>query len=204
MRTLFVSAIVSIALLHASPSAADEPRGSVQGFGGLSLGTQSATVDTSFGGMVIASLTPNIQALGEAGRIGNVLPSTTSALLGFSPVGFGLSAWYAEGGVRFTTSPGSGVRPYVETAAGIARLRTQIDGLGSMPGGVLALAGLRFLDRTDPLASVGGGVTLEAGHFVADFGYRYRRVFSSSWMDALALGDSLHSNELRVGIGVRF
>jgi hypothetical protein len=203
MRSLFVSAIIGIALFHASPSAADERRGSVQGFGGVTLGTRWASMDTSFGGMVLANLTPNIQALGEAGRLSNVLPSTSN-LLGFSPVGFGLSAWYAEGGVRFTTSPGTGVRPYVETAAGIARLRTQIDGLGALPGGVLTLAGLRFLDRTDPIASVGGGVTLEAGHFLADFGYRYRRVFSSSWMNALAPGDSLHSNEVRVGIGVRF
>jgi hypothetical protein len=124
----------------------------------------------------------------------------TTTLLGFSPIGVGVSAWYAEGGVRFTTGPGSGVRPYVETAGGVARLSPHVAGIGNP----LALAGLRFLESTDPLASVGGGVTLEAGRFMADIGYRHRRVFSSSWMSALTLGDSLRSNEIRIGLGVRF
>jgi hypothetical protein len=200
MRTLLTSVIVSLVLVHASRAEADELRGSVQGFGGLSFGSPLAVPDASFGGIVIGSLTPNIQVLGEAGRLGNVLPLMTNTLLGFSPIGFGVSAWYAQGGVRFTTRPGTGVRPYVETAAGVARLSPQVAGIDNP----LALAGLRLLDSTDPLASVGGGVTLEAGRFLADFGYRYRRVFSSSWMSTLALGDTLHSNELRIGVGIRF
>jgi opacity protein-like surface antigen len=195
-----VSAIVSLALVHVSRAEADELRGSVQGFGGMSFGSFSALPDASFGGMVIVGLTPNIQVLGEAGRLGNVLPPMTTTLLGFSPIGVGVSAWYAEGGVRFTTGPGSGVRPYVETAGGVARLSPHVAGIGNP----LALAGLRFLESTDPLASVGGGVTLEAGRFMADIGYRHRRVFSSSWMSALTLGDSLRSNEIRIGLGVRF
>ena len=51
---------------------------------------------------------------------------------------------------------------------------------------------------------MGGGVTFERGAFVADVGYRYRRIFGSNWVDALAFGDTLHSNEVRVGFGVRF
>jgi opacity protein-like surface antigen len=42
------------------------------------------------------------------------------------------------------------------------------------------------------------------GPLVADVGYRYRRVFSESWMEALALGGSLSTNEVRFGMGVRF
>jgi len=51
---------------------------------------------------------------------------------------------------------------------------------------------------------VGGGVTFQGGSFIADIGYRHRRVFSDTWVNALALGDSLSSNELRFGFGVRF
>jgi opacity protein-like surface antigen len=177
----------------------------VQGFGSLQLDTfggANAGSHTSFGGVVGASLTPNIQVVGEGGRIGNVLPASTNALLAFSPIGFGVSAWYGQGGVRFTGGT-SAIRPYAEAAAGIARLSSSLSGLNGS-GGVWADLALRFLDRTEPIATVGGGITIGGGAFVADVGYRYRRVFSSSWMDVLALGDSLHSNEVRLGLGVRF
>jgi opacity protein-like surface antigen len=202
MRVLARATMIGGLLALAAPAFADDLRGSIQGFGGVTLGSVAAS-DTAFGGRVTTSLTPNVQILGEAGRIGNVLPPTTSTLLAFSPLDFGVSAWYGEGGVRFTTGSGS-VRPYVETTAGFARLHAHVNDLGSGVGGALARAGLRLLDRTDPVASAGGGVTLEAGRFVADVGYRYRRIFSSSWVDALALGDTLHTNEVRLGIGVRF
>ena len=105
--------------------------------------------------------------------------------------------------MRFTG--GSSIRPYVETTAGVARLRPQVSGIGDGIPSVIANAGLRLLDTTAPLASVGGGVTFESGPVVFDVGYRHRRVFSSSWIDALALGgDTLHTNEVRVGFGVRF
>src|SRR5262245_6630163 len=201
----FSVVVVLAILLGAASSAAAQDHGFVQGFGGLQLGSLT-NVDggshTSFGGVAGASLTPNIQVIGEAGRIGNLLPATTNALLAFSPVGFGVSAWYGQGGVRFT-SRGSAIRPYAEAAAGVARLQSELSGLQGA-GGTIADLALRFLDRTEPLATVGGGVTFAAGPIVADVGYRYRRVFSSSWMDVLALGDSLHSNEVRVGVGVRF
>jgi opacity protein-like surface antigen len=201
----FTFAAVLTASLSAASSAAAQDRGFVQGFGGLQLDTFGGTTagsNTSFGGVVGASLTPNIQVVGEGGRIGNVVPSGTNALLAFSPIGFGVSAWYGQGGVRFTGSS-LAIRPYAEAAAGIARLSSNLGGLDGR-GGVLADLALRFLDRTEPIATVGGGVTIGGGAFVADLGYRYRRVFSSSWMDVLGLGDSLHSNEVRLGLGVRF
>jgi opacity protein-like surface antigen len=201
----FTFAAVLTAFLSAAPFAAAQDRGFVQGFGSLRLDTFGGTnagSNTSFGGVIGASLTPNIQVVGEGGRIGNVLPSSTNALLAFSPVGFGVSAWYGQGGVRFTGSR-SAIRPYAEAAAGIARLSSSLSGLNGS-GGVLADLALRFFDRTEPIATIGGGITVGGGAFVADLGYRYRRVFSSSWMDVLALGDSLHSNEVRLGLGVRF
>jgi hypothetical protein len=148
-------------------------------------------------------LTPNIQLLGEAGRMSNILPSPIDTLLGFSPVGFGVSAWYAEGGVRLT-SRSPGVRPYAETSFGFARLRTDVGSFGDSRVDALTGVALRFLDRTDPMATAGAGVTLERGPLVADVGYRYRRIFSSDWVNALALGGTLHTNEVRLGVGVRF
>jgi opacity protein-like surface antigen len=69
---------------------------------------------------------------------------------------------------------------------------------------MIANAGLAYLNSTSPIAAVGGGVTFQGGSFIADIGYRHRRVFSDTWVNALALGDSLSSNEVRVGVGVRF
>jgi hypothetical protein len=186
----------------ASAAFAQEPHAAVQAFGGLGVGSLTTT-QSNFGGAVTGDLTPNIQVVGEAGRIGNVLPSTTQTLIGLGPVDFSVSAWYGQGGVRLTGGS-SALRPYAEASAGIARLQPHLTGIGSGIPAAIASAGLAFLNRTAPIASLGGGVTFEGGPFVADIGYRHRRVFSDSWMQALALGGSLSTNEVRVGFGVRF
>jgi hypothetical protein len=202
MRSVPVVAAFTAVLLISSTASAQEPRAAIQAFGGLGLGNVSST-NATYGGLISGSLTRNIQLLAEGGRIGNVLPSTTQSLIGLSPVGFGVSAWYGEGGVRFTGGS-SAARPYVEGAAGIARLRPRVTGIGSGLPSAIANVGLRFFERTAPLATVGGGITFEGGPFIADIGYRHRRVFSDSWMEALALGGTLSTNEVRMGVGVRF
>ncbi|HKT82101.1 MAG TPA: hypothetical protein VJP86_17855 [Vicinamibacterales bacterium] len=201
MRAFGISTVLFSLFVLAAPADAGDGN-FAQGFGGLRLDNTFST-ESTFGGAVAGHLTPNIQLIGEAGRISNVLPSTFDSLLGLSPVGFGVSAFYGTGGVRFTSANASGVRPYAETAAGFARLRTSVSGLEGMSDTIADLI-YPFLDRTEPTASVGGGVTFERGSFVADVGYRYRRIFSSGWMDALAFGDSLHTNEVRFGVGVKF
>jgi hypothetical protein len=200
MRRLTFATVFTACLAAASSGAAQDG-GFVQGFGSLQLEDVTNT-SPSFGGVVGGSLTPNIQVIGEAGRIGNILPGTVSTLLAFSPVGFGVSAWYGQGGVRFTSS-GSAFRPYAEASAGFARLQTDLRGFEGNPGLIGDFA-LRLFDRTEPIATVGGGVTFGGGPLIADLGYRYRKVLSSSWMDALAFGDSLHASEVRLGVGVRF
>jgi hypothetical protein len=164
-----------------------------------------ASTDASFGGVVTSELTPSIQVVGEGGRIGNILSPTVDLALGLLPgdIGFKTSAWYVQGGVRISTS-GSGVRPYLETQAGIARLQTRLTGLGPGAAGPLTNAALQFLDGTSPIATVGGGLTFAAGAFVTDIGYRYRRIFSDSWVNALSTGPALDMNEVRIGVGVRF
>jgi opacity protein-like surface antigen len=184
-------------------ASAQDRTGFVQGFGGLRLGTV-ATNDTVLGGMVGGQLTPNIEIIGEAGRLSNVLPNTAETLLAFSPIPFRLSAWYGEGGLRFITSNGSGIRPYVETSAGFARMQNSLGDVGSPLANGLTAVGLRFLDRTDPIATVGGGLQLGNGPVVADVGYRYRRIFASDLADAFFTGGRLDTNEVRVGIGFRF
>lgn len=182
---------------------AHEPHASFQGFGGIGLGGSAANVHPTFGGAIVGDLTRNVQLVGEFGRIGDILPSRTETLLAFSPVDVSVSAFYGSGGVRLSGGS-SGVRPYAEATAGIARLTPQVSGIGSGLGGVLTNIGLSMLNTTAPLATLGGGVTFQGGPLVADIGYRYRQVFSSTWVDALALGGRLSSNEVRFGLGVRF
>jgi opacity protein-like surface antigen len=193
-----------LVLLCLASSAAAQPHSSIQGFGGMRLGGFTPT-DASFGAVVTSELTPSIQVVGEGGRIGNLLSPTIDLALGLIPggVGFKTSAWYGQGGVRISTS-GSGVRPYLETQAGIARLQTRVSGLESPTSEAMTNAALRFLDGTSPIATIGGGLTFSAGSFVADVGYRYRRIFSESWVNALSTGTALDLNEVRIGVGVRF
>jgi opacity protein-like surface antigen len=200
MRRIFVLVTVfSIGL--AASARAQEPRGSVQGFGGLRIGT-TGSPETAIGGNITGSLTSNVQVVGEVGRLSSVLPTSMDLLLGFSPVDVGVSAWYGSAGVRVISSP-SPVRPYAEAAAGIARMRAGITAdIGRFDP--LADAALRVFDRTSPMGTLGAGVRLEGGPFVADFGYRYHRIFADNWLQALAIGQDLDVNEVRVGIGVRF
>lgn len=200
-KTSFAATLLATVLLTSTAASAQETRASVQGFGGVGMGSFT-TPNTNFGGAITGDLTPNIQLIGEAGRLGNILPSTTQTLFDLSPVGLRASAFYAEGGIRLTTGSGA-LRPYAEAAGGIARLTPHVTGLDGLPG-ALTNAGLAFLNRTAPIGTLGAGVTLHAGRFVADAGYRRHQVFSDSWMQALALGGSLSTNEVRVGVGVRF
>ena len=77
----------------------------------------------------------------------DVMPSLVDTVLDFTPIDVRVSAWYGEAGLRFITSPGRSVRPYVETTAGFARLNPGFTGVGSQAGmgvstGWLLLAGL--------------------------------------------------------------
>jgi hypothetical protein len=202
MRITSFAAILIATLFATSAASAQEPRASVEGFGGVGVGSFT-TPSTNFGGVITGSLTPNIQLIGEVGRLSNILPSMTQLMFEVSPVGLSASAFYAEGGVRLTGGS-SGLRPYAEASAGIARLQPHVTGLPSGVPGAIANAALAFLNQTAPIGTVGAGVTLHAGNFVADVGYRYHQVFSDSWLDALALGDKLGANEVRFGVGVKF
>ena len=200
--------ILSASLLLALPAAAKAQGAntSVQGFGGLTFGTSpvlgGASTAPTLGGIVTAGLTPNIQIVGEVGRLSDIKPPLFD-LLDLTPVNLRVSAWYGEGGVRFIASPRSAVRPYAEATAGMARLSTGLSGF-SGPTDALVDAGLSFLNRTEPLLGVGGGVILEGGPLALDVGYRYKQILASGVASALNAGNAYRVHEARIGFGVRF
>jgi hypothetical protein len=114
-----------------------------------------------------------------------------------------VSAWYGEGGVRVITSPHSAVRPYAEATAGFARLSTDVDGFGGTAYEI-AEAGLGYLNRTEPMLGVGGGVVFQGGPFALDVGYRYKKIMASGVASALNGGSDYHVNDVRIGFGISF
>ncbi len=178
---------------------------SVQGFGGVTFGSSElgrTSRASSVGGVVAAGLTPNIQIIGEGGRLSDIKPPLLN-LLDFTSVNLRVSAWYAEGGVRFIASPHLSVRPYTEATAGMARLRTGVSGLSGRTDVIVATA-LEFFNRTEPMLGVGGGVVFGAGPISVDAGYRYKRIVASGLASAVNAEDAYQVNEARVGVGIRF
>ena len=177
----------------------------MQGFGGLTFGSSSIIGGTStasvLGGVVTAAITPNVVVIGEVGRLADIKPPVLD-LLDFSPVDLRVSAWYGQGGVRFIAGR-SAVRPYAEATAGMARLSTGVSGLGDRTDAIVSAA-LPFLNQTEPMLGVGGGVLLTNGPLAVDVGYRFKKILANGVSSALNFGDAYQVNEVRFGVGVRF
>ena len=203
-RRTALSFLLAGCMAPASAIAQDRTASAV-GFGGASLNSFSTSASkVDFGFNVAKELTPNIQVVGEFGRLGNMLPSLASGILAFTPYDVSVSAFYGEGGLRLLAAPDSGVSPYVEATAGIARLSPHLSGFGSTPDAILG-AGLGFLRSTEPILGVGGGFMLRGGPVVADVGYRYKQVAGGdSLVSLLGAGQNLRAHQVRFGIGVRF
>jgi hypothetical protein len=199
-----LSMLLAVCLAPA-PALAQDRTASAVGFGGASLNPFSASASTiDFGVTVGKELTPNIQAIGEFGRIGDMLPTLSAGLLEATPYDIRVSALYGEGGVRLLAAPGSGVNPYVEATAGIARLTPHVSGFGSVTDAI-ASTGLGLLRGTDPILGLGGGLLLRGGPVVADLGYRYKQVVGGeSFATLLSTGQTMRAHQVRFGIGVRF
>jgi opacity protein-like surface antigen len=185
------------------PAASEAQSGAISGFGGVSInGSGSRTPD--LGGNLAFELTPGVELIAEAGRVGNVLPPVADALFSATNTGIRASALYAEGGVRFQLAPRSHVSPYAEATAGVARLDVTSTRLGPLAGG-LTSAGIALLGRTGPVAGAGAGILIGAGPVVFDVGYRYKQFFPPQPLETvLGLGQTLRSHQVRVGFGVRF
>lgn len=206
MRSILVLTVMLGVCTVPATARAQSSNTSIQGFGGLTFGTSSvlgsASTASTFGGAIAAGLTPNIQLIGEVGRMSDIKPPLFT-LLDFTPVDMRLSAWYGEGGVRFIASPHSAVRPYGEATAGMARLRTGLSGFGSRADAVID-TGLAFLNRTEPMLGAGGGVVFQGGPLAVDVGYRYKKIMASGVASALNGGSPYQVNEVRIGLGIRF
>lgn len=189
--------------LCAVPAAAfAQGNSSIVGFGGVSLnGFESHR--PSLAGTVTYSVIPQLQFVGEVGRIGNVLPTMTDTLFSLAGTGVGVSAFYGEGGVRLMASRGA-LAPYAEATAGYARLDFTSPRLGTY-GNLASSIAFSLAGRTTPIASVGGGVQARGGPLVVDLGYRYKQLFANDVIQGiLGLGEPLHEHQVRAGIGFRF
>lgn len=204
-RLSLISATLAVCVASTTASA-QSANTSVQGFGGLTFGTSSvlggAAAASTFGGTLAVGLSPNLQIVGEAGRMSDIKPPLLE-LLDFTPVDLRVRAWYGEGGVRFIASPHSAVRPYAEATAGFARLSTSLSGFGGRTDAVID-TGLGFLNRTEPLLGVGGGVMLQGGPLSVDVGYRYKKIMATGLAATLNGGRDYSVNQVRVGVGIRF
>ena len=212
MRKLFV--LLSLAGVCALPSTAGAQtrtpappaKMSIQGFGGFTFGNSSFVGGTSFGstfgGTLAVDLTPNIQGIGEFGRMSDIKPPLFN-LLEFTPADLRIPAWYGEGGVRFIAAPHSAVRPYAEATAGFARLTTDIEGFGGAAYDIVE-TGLGYFNRTEPMFGVGAGIVFQGGPIAVDVGYRYKRIVASGLSSVLNSGNDYNVNDVRIGLGVRF
>src|SRR5262249_19601708 len=147
----------------------------------------------SFGGRVNVDLAPNIQAVGEFGRLAD-LQSPLFDLLDFTSVGVHLNAWYGEAGVRFIASRRLAVRPYGEATFGFARFNTSVSGLTGTADAIVN-SGLTVLNRTEPVLGAGAGVELGRGPVSLDLGYRFKKISAGGIVaDALNAGRDFRVN----------
>lgn len=204
-RTLIGASVLAVACLIPMTARAQEPRNEVQGFGGLTVGTATfgSAVSSTFGGRVAVGLTPNLQVIGEAGRLADI-KSPLFDVLDFTDIGVNVSAFYGEGGVRVSASPRSAVRPYAEATAGFARLNAGISGLGGRTDAIVATA-LNVINSTRPMLGVGTGVLLQGGPLSVDIGYRFKKISAGNTIASLLnAGKDYQINQVRVGVGFRF
>ena len=211
MRKIILLAAVVVcaapAVATAQTYSAPQPlKTEVQGFGGISVGTSSfgSAAAPSFGGRVNIDLMPNLQAVGEFGRLAD-LQSSLFDLLTYTGVGVHLNAWYGEGGVRFLAPTRStAIRPYGEATFGYAKLNTSISGL-SGTADAIADAALVVLNRSQPMLGLGGGVEARRGPVTIDMGYRFKKISTGNLVsEALNGGADFKLNQIRIGVGVRF
>ena len=194
-----IGTLIVTALVLGVAADAMAQNGQIQGFGGMTL--RGVNPSATVGGNLGISLTDNIQIVAEGGRIGDLTTAPLAELIALSPFDARVSAYYGEAGVRLIGSPNRAARPYAEATAGLARLHT---GVAGFSGSGLVNTALGFLDTTQPIFGLGGGVVLQGGPIIVDLGYRYHQIRTGSVVQTALTGGSLDSQEVRFGLGFRF
>ena len=203
MRRLNVMGALIMTL--ALPASARAQQTQVQGFGGLTVGTSTfgSALTPTFGGNVAVDLTPNLQAVGEFGRM-NDISSPLFDLLDFTDFGVKVSAWYGEGGVRIIASPHQTVRPYGEATIGFAQLHAGVSGLSGTADAIVDTA-LNVVNSTRPMLGVGTGIQIGRGPISLDLGYRYKQISPGNSVASLLNANKPYRvNQVRLGLAVRF
>jgi hypothetical protein len=170
----------------------------------VSAVSSGVSSNLNFGGRVAFSLAPGFQAVGEVGRIGNVLPPLVTSIVALSPLDVRADAIYGEGGMRAFLGSRSAVNPYVEATGGFAHVNLSVSGVSATVDDLFAL-GLGLTNRTSPVAGLGGGVMFHSGRVTFDIGYRYKKIFAQDFVTTLLSGgQSLTSHQVVFGAGIRF
>jgi opacity protein-like surface antigen len=200
-RLLHALILSTAVVLMPATALAQAGGGQIQGFGGLTM--RGVNPSPTFGGSLAVPIGNNIQVLAEGGRMSDVISGPLSTLIDFSPIDLRVSAYYGEAGVRVLGSANRVIRPYAEGTVGMARLHTNVSGLGGTAD-LLTNAALGFLNSTQPVFGGGAGVQIQGGPMLVDLGYRYHRFGSGNVVQNALTGGAMNVHQLRMGVGIRF
>lgn len=183
-------------------------RGYIEGIGGLTFGTESATM---FGGEIGFDVSPNIEVYGSIGRMQNIAPSyineqldvlddVLSAITG-QQWDFNVKApsFFGTAGLKMRVPTEGSIRPYVLGGLGFGSIDVNISeiDLGDVTETLIA-DGYLFredIEATKMMWEVGGGVEVPVGAMHLDIGYRFGKF--------LGIEDANVSRAYG-GVGVRF
>jgi opacity protein-like surface antigen len=205
-----VTGLFVAAALIATPALAQNPRGYVEGSGGIDVSSTAlatSSLASGYGGIQAGvRAAPHVVVFGEVGRFKNLEPSdvqptvdatiaSLSSNLGLDVTGTGsLHAAYGLGGVRVQGSERRHVTPYVLGGIGVAHL---------MPTAAFAYTDgtVPNTDPTAPAPTVGSDVTSQiigAGDFT-------QPMASSAFMFSLGGGAQFDlARHLVADVGYRF
>jgi opacity protein-like surface antigen len=189
-------------------------RAYVQGIVGAAF---AAETDVIYGGSVGVPVANHVELFGEIGRLRNAigpdlsdrLAASEAAIRASTTAQFGqeftvdfdarVPTWYGIGGIRYVWPVRGTLRPYVEAAAGFARLDPEVHlSINSQPLDAEA-AGLTGigpdLQRIESAAAGGAGVSFTFWRIRVEGGYRYMRIFGD---------DAVNVHGVHAGVGWRF
>lgn len=192
MRISGVIGLAVLMLFHPEVARAQDTTPFVTGVAGGAFSDQTSFM---FGGRVGVPVANGLFAIGEVGRIQNVLPASIEAELGVvarlielqTGVAASLEArvpvLYGMGGLRWTRRAGR-LAPFAEGGVGVARLTLDVDAIAQ--GTDISEELKRDLadegiETTKPLVAVGAGVNVPvAAAWSFDLGYRFTRIFTDT------------------------